>query len=144
MPRGHEQSTHIAHVTLVNHVACHALPYASMHTHSHPQAYAHPCKHTPLAHIFLLLLRPLHKPRPTCRLHLLSYALVAPQFRALDPKGNDWITKEDFYALYDEMDFFGAHEPSSLSKELAQYNMLGHDKLSYEEFSLVMLKLAQR
>eukprot|EP00759_Apiculatamorpha_spiralis_P035131 PhF_6_TR36075/c0_g1_i1/m.52407 len=67
------------------------------------------------------------------------------EFRKYDVDGNGFITKDEFRNLYKGMDTLGVPEsPKEIEKLLKRYNLLGDDKLSYEEFAILMLKIAKR
>eukprot|EP00992_Anisonema_acinus_P010568 TRINITY_DN6690_c0_g1_i1.p1 TRINITY_DN6690_c0_g1~~TRINITY_DN6690_c0_g1_i1.p1 ORF type:complete len:118 (+),score=36.89 TRINITY_DN6690_c0_g1_i1:76-429(+) len=69
---------------------------------------------------------------------------IASLFRKIDVDNNGYITKDEFKFLYENLDNMGVVDINSkLEKLMANHNMLADDKLSYEEFSLLVLKVAQ-
>ena len=66
-------------------------------------------------------------------------------FRRFDVDGNGFITKEEFAVMYRGLETFGVREaPDALQKRMVRYRTLGDDKLSYEEFAILMLKISKR
>eukprot|EP01006_Ploeotia_vitrea_P029308 TRINITY_DN61874_c0_g1_i1.p1 TRINITY_DN61874_c0_g1~~TRINITY_DN61874_c0_g1_i1.p1 ORF type:complete len:749 (-),score=70.73 TRINITY_DN61874_c0_g1_i1:1083-3062(-) len=66
-------------------------------------------------------------------------------FDMYDKDGSGFITKGEFKELYKHLDHFGSEEPGrKVDDILAEYNMLGDDRVSYEEFAIVVLGLAKR
>eukprot|EP00993_Chasmostoma_nieuportense_P004484 NODE_514_length_2130_cov_29.877683_g475_i0.p1 GENE.NODE_514_length_2130_cov_29.877683_g475_i0~~NODE_514_length_2130_cov_29.877683_g475_i0.p1 ORF type:complete len:697 (+),score=158.64 NODE_514_length_2130_cov_29.877683_g475_i0:133-2091(+) len=66
-------------------------------------------------------------------------------FDTFDKDGTGWLSKTEFKEIYKSMDLLGKADPSSsIDAVLAKYNMLGDDKISYEEFALIMLSLARK
>eukprot|EP00760_Papus_ankaliazontas_P012535 PhM_4_TR1534/c0_g1_i1/m.420 len=67
------------------------------------------------------------------------------EFRKYDVDGNGFIMKDEFKRLYDNLEKFGLEEnPKRLNDMLSRYNLLGDDRLSFEEFAILMLKISQR
>jgi len=67
------------------------------------------------------------------------------QFDRIDQNGNGWIDKKEFTVFYRELESFGMEESDEeLADLLSRYKMLGDDRLSFDEFAIIMLKLAQR
>eukprot|EP00756_Hemistasia_phaeocysticola_P039573 Hpha_TRINITY_DN16822_c0_g22::TRINITY_DN16822_c0_g22_i1::g.149854::m.149854 len=67
------------------------------------------------------------------------------QFEKIDQNGNGWIDKGEFVQFYRELESYGVEETEEeLAEILARYNMLGDNRLSFDEFAIIMLKLAQR
>eukprot|EP01006_Ploeotia_vitrea_P043049 TRINITY_DN66683_c4_g2_i1.p1 TRINITY_DN66683_c4_g2~~TRINITY_DN66683_c4_g2_i1.p1 ORF type:complete len:134 (-),score=28.69 TRINITY_DN66683_c4_g2_i1:65-466(-) len=64
-------------------------------------------------------------------------------FKSIDKDDNNWITKDEFQYMYNAVDKMGVPDgPTSLDKIMQSYNMLDDDKLSFDEFSILMLKIA--
>eukprot|EP01012_Entosiphon_sulcatum_P034013 TRINITY_DN4307_c0_g1_i1.p1 TRINITY_DN4307_c0_g1~~TRINITY_DN4307_c0_g1_i1.p1 ORF type:complete len:845 (+),score=136.77 TRINITY_DN4307_c0_g1_i1:1630-4164(+) len=66
------------------------------------------------------------------------------QFDELDTNGDGWITKDEFRRLYAMLNNFDTDEPTDIDRELSRFNMVGSGRLSFAEFALLMLRLAQR
>mmetsp|Transcript_104031 Transcript_104031/g.179240 ORF Transcript_104031/g.179240 Transcript_104031/m.179240 type:complete len:319 (-) Transcript_104031:1204-2160(-) len=67
------------------------------------------------------------------------------KFRMLDKDGNGFLYKDEFRVFWDSCGIAGCPEREEAVDELlSRYNMMGDDRLSYEEFSILMLKMAQR
>eukprot|EP01012_Entosiphon_sulcatum_P028628 TRINITY_DN3467_c0_g1_i1.p1 TRINITY_DN3467_c0_g1~~TRINITY_DN3467_c0_g1_i1.p1 ORF type:complete len:157 (-),score=38.80 TRINITY_DN3467_c0_g1_i1:163-633(-) len=63
-------------------------------------------------------------------------------FSIFDRDHNGWMSKEEFAHFHAEMDKMGMEETEGqMEAILNQYNMLGDDKLSYDEFALLVLKM---
>eukprot|EP01062_Namystynia_karyoxenos_P066291 TRINITY_DN60251_c0_g1_i1.p1 TRINITY_DN60251_c0_g1~~TRINITY_DN60251_c0_g1_i1.p1 ORF type:complete len:604 (+),score=218.56 TRINITY_DN60251_c0_g1_i1:90-1814(+) len=76
---------------------------------------------------------------------LLTDSELRQQFEAIDVNRNGFLTKEEFRDFFDQFDAMGIYDMhDSIDTVLAEYNMLGDDRLSYDEFCVLMLKLAQR
>eukprot|EP01065_Artemidia_motanka_P006142 TRINITY_DN13007_c0_g1_i1.p1 TRINITY_DN13007_c0_g1~~TRINITY_DN13007_c0_g1_i1.p1 ORF type:complete len:314 (+),score=131.74 TRINITY_DN13007_c0_g1_i1:64-1005(+) len=66
-------------------------------------------------------------------------------FDKIDLNGNGWIDKKEFKEFYRDLESYGIEETDDeLQHLLHGYNMLGDERLAYEEFAILMLKLAQR
>lgn len=65
------------------------------------------------------------------------------EFSTIDSDNSGYVTKDEFRALYKMFDNFGA-PPEQIDSLLAKYNMLGDDKLSFDEYCVLRLKVAQR
>eukprot|EP00760_Papus_ankaliazontas_P028324 PhM_4_TR3642/c0_g1_i1/m.32510 len=66
-------------------------------------------------------------------------------FNELDKSGQGYLDKAVFRRMYLLLEHFGVPVTSeSVDDMLARYNMLGPTKLSFEEFAIIMLKVAQR
>eukprot|EP01065_Artemidia_motanka_P029103 TRINITY_DN3502_c2_g3_i1.p1 TRINITY_DN3502_c2_g3~~TRINITY_DN3502_c2_g3_i1.p1 ORF type:complete len:299 (+),score=121.16 TRINITY_DN3502_c2_g3_i1:99-995(+) len=66
-------------------------------------------------------------------------------FQELDSNCNGFISKDEFVGFYRRMETFGVEEnDADLCEVLSRYKMLGDDKLSFDEFAILMLKVAQR
>eukprot|EP01006_Ploeotia_vitrea_P047640 TRINITY_DN67145_c5_g4_i2.p1 TRINITY_DN67145_c5_g4~~TRINITY_DN67145_c5_g4_i2.p1 ORF type:complete len:1077 (+),score=78.67 TRINITY_DN67145_c5_g4_i2:54-3284(+) len=75
----------------------------------------------------------------------LNERQIAELFADIDTDGNGWITKGEFRRLYDQLEKFGVEENEDIvDRVLKGYNMMGDDKLSFDEFAILMLKLAQQ
>eukprot|EP01006_Ploeotia_vitrea_P013793 TRINITY_DN35948_c0_g1_i1.p1 TRINITY_DN35948_c0_g1~~TRINITY_DN35948_c0_g1_i1.p1 ORF type:complete len:1341 (+),score=130.35 TRINITY_DN35948_c0_g1_i1:106-4128(+) len=81
----------------------------------------------------------------------ISGAIVAEDdmraaFERLDTNGNGWVSKAEFKKAYATMEHFGMgySECARLESMLKDFHFLDDDKLSYDEFAVAMLKLAQR
>eukprot|EP01012_Entosiphon_sulcatum_P026464 TRINITY_DN31925_c0_g1_i1.p1 TRINITY_DN31925_c0_g1~~TRINITY_DN31925_c0_g1_i1.p1 ORF type:complete len:319 (+),score=87.03 TRINITY_DN31925_c0_g1_i1:82-1038(+) len=67
------------------------------------------------------------------------------KFDYLDVDGNGWVSKKEFKRFYASFDFAGVAEgDEEIEGILKKYNLLGDDRLSFDEFAILMLKLAQR
>jgi|UniRef100_A0A7S4GKN4 hypothetical protein len=64
-------------------------------------------------------------------------------FSVFDRDGNNFISKDEFKALYATFDTMGC-EKDDVMALLRQHNMLGDDRLSYEEFSLLVCRMLSR
>eukprot|EP00999_Lentomonas_sp_LEN2_P002929 NODE_790_length_1195_cov_109.169476_g749_i0.p1 GENE.NODE_790_length_1195_cov_109.169476_g749_i0~~NODE_790_length_1195_cov_109.169476_g749_i0.p1 ORF type:complete len:322 (-),score=70.87 NODE_790_length_1195_cov_109.169476_g749_i0:120-1085(-) len=73
----------------------------------------------------------------------ISETMLLEEFSKYDADGNGWIMKEEFKKMYEGLENFGA--PSERIDEiLKHYNMLGDDRISFQEYSILRLKVAQR
>ena len=67
------------------------------------------------------------------------------EFRRFDVDGNGFITKEEFAVMYRGLETFGVQEaPDAIYTLMGRYNMLGDDRLSFDEFAILMLKISKR
>uniref|UniRef100_A0A7S4CYT2 EF-hand domain-containing protein n=1 Tax=Eutreptiella gymnastica TaxID=73025 RepID=A0A7S4CYT2_9EUGL len=66
-------------------------------------------------------------------------------FEYYDVNKNGYLSKKEFAKIYRSLENFGL-PPSGdeISRLLNEFNVLGDDKLSFEEFAIVMLRIAQR
>eukprot|EP01006_Ploeotia_vitrea_P006576 TRINITY_DN13941_c0_g1_i1.p2 TRINITY_DN13941_c0_g1~~TRINITY_DN13941_c0_g1_i1.p2 ORF type:complete len:320 (-),score=39.92 TRINITY_DN13941_c0_g1_i1:1918-2877(-) len=65
-------------------------------------------------------------------------------FARYDKDNNGFIMKAEFKQFYKSLDQMGVTEdPAAVDKLMAKYNMLGDDKLSFDEFAILMLKISQ-
>uniref|UniRef100_A0A7S4LL10 EF-hand domain-containing protein n=1 Tax=Eutreptiella gymnastica TaxID=73025 RepID=A0A7S4LL10_9EUGL len=71
---------------------------------------------------------------------------IQREFQKFDVNGNGYISKDEFRALYKSWDHFGMDEAAipALEQTLEECQMMGDQKLSYNEFAFLMLKMAQR
>eukprot|EP01006_Ploeotia_vitrea_P032147 TRINITY_DN64417_c0_g1_i1.p1 TRINITY_DN64417_c0_g1~~TRINITY_DN64417_c0_g1_i1.p1 ORF type:complete len:1151 (+),score=130.04 TRINITY_DN64417_c0_g1_i1:33-3455(+) len=76
---------------------------------------------------------------------LITEAQLHKMFSKLDTNNNGFLSKAEFKQVYKSMDNFGVHESDAeIDTWLSQYHMLGDDKISYDEFAILMLRVAQR
>ena len=73
---------------------------------------------------------------------ILSPQDLQEQFKVFDRDANGCIEKEEFAQLYEALDLFGGDEPCELASLLAKYGRDG--KLTFDEYCIIMLRLAQR
>ena len=67
------------------------------------------------------------------------------EFAKYDPDGNGWVTKAAFTTRCREFASFGPADTEERIKEMLEpFDKKGADKLSYNEFCVVMLQLAAR
>eukprot|EP01065_Artemidia_motanka_P004083 TRINITY_DN11970_c0_g1_i1.p1 TRINITY_DN11970_c0_g1~~TRINITY_DN11970_c0_g1_i1.p1 ORF type:complete len:584 (+),score=208.46 TRINITY_DN11970_c0_g1_i1:48-1754(+) len=75
---------------------------------------------------------------------LLTDAELQKQFEMLDTNKNGWLSKEEFRDFFEHFDSMGIYDMHDrIDDVLSDYNLLGDDRLSYDEFCVLMLKLAQ-
>jgi hypothetical protein len=79
---------------------------------------------------------------------LVSGALVTDeqlweQFSTFDIDGNGWLDKDQFRLIYQTCNPLDAGDDEHIEDVLAQYDMLGDDRISYHEFANIMLRLAR-
>eukprot|EP00756_Hemistasia_phaeocysticola_P063568 Hpha_TRINITY_DN7041_c0_g1::TRINITY_DN7041_c0_g1_i1::g.22852::m.22852 len=75
---------------------------------------------------------------------LLTDTELRLQFDKLDVNKNGFLGKEEFKEFLAEFDEMGLYDMvDRVDEVLADYNLLGDDKLSFDEFSIIMLKIAQ-
>eukprot|EP00759_Apiculatamorpha_spiralis_P001265 PhF_6_TR1043/c0_g1_i1/m.2143 len=66
-------------------------------------------------------------------------------FDELDPLRNGYVEKSEFRKMYLMLENFGVPQSSeSVDDMLSKYNMIGPLRLSFDEFAIIMLKVAQR
>eukprot|EP01064_Diplonema_japonicum_P026347 TRINITY_DN37768_c0_g1_i1.p1 TRINITY_DN37768_c0_g1~~TRINITY_DN37768_c0_g1_i1.p1 ORF type:complete len:306 (+),score=47.77 TRINITY_DN37768_c0_g1_i1:58-918(+) len=75
----------------------------------------------------------------------LSEEDLTELFNSLDSGPKGYLTKSEFKNFYATLDSYGVPEPEGYVDDLLRpYTVLGDDKLTYDEFVIVMLKLSQR
>eukprot|EP01059_Diplonema_ambulator_P005577 TRINITY_DN15342_c0_g1_i1.p1 TRINITY_DN15342_c0_g1~~TRINITY_DN15342_c0_g1_i1.p1 ORF type:complete len:209 (+),score=45.45 TRINITY_DN15342_c0_g1_i1:171-797(+) len=66
-------------------------------------------------------------------------------FDALDRNSNGYLDETEFKEFYASLETFGTEpDPRFVDNVLRQYNILGDGKISFDEFSIIMLKVAAR
>uniref|UniRef100_A0A7S1HU20 EF-hand domain-containing protein n=1 Tax=Eutreptiella gymnastica TaxID=73025 RepID=A0A7S1HU20_9EUGL len=75
---------------------------------------------------------------------LITDAQLLAEFKLLDINLNGWLDKDEFLEVYKKFDPLYDECEVTIKKMLNDYNMLGDNKVSYDEFCLIMLKLAQK
>eukprot|EP00998_Keelungia_sp_KM082_P011821 NODE_810_length_1627_cov_220.578667_g800_i0.p1 GENE.NODE_810_length_1627_cov_220.578667_g800_i0~~NODE_810_length_1627_cov_220.578667_g800_i0.p1 ORF type:complete len:507 (-),score=136.86 NODE_810_length_1627_cov_220.578667_g800_i0:30-1550(-) len=75
---------------------------------------------------------------------LVSENQLRAEFNKFDKDGNGYLSKDEFCKIYKAYDPFAADvAEDQVRAMLAQYRMLSDDVITYEEFAIIMLKLAQ-
>eukprot|EP01006_Ploeotia_vitrea_P059891 TRINITY_DN74956_c0_g1_i1.p1 TRINITY_DN74956_c0_g1~~TRINITY_DN74956_c0_g1_i1.p1 ORF type:complete len:542 (+),score=99.88 TRINITY_DN74956_c0_g1_i1:45-1670(+) len=77
---------------------------------------------------------------------LIAEDQLREEFMKWDKDGNGFLDKKEFASIYRQnYDLFGEETDASVEKFLAPYgNMLGDNKISFEEFAIIMLRVAQK
>jgi hypothetical protein len=103
---------------------------------------------------FIHKTRPSHMRSPTKKPEFLENDITGSAitddqlwdlFEYYDVNKNGYLSKKEFAKIYRSLENFGL-PPSGeeISRLLNQFNVLGDGKISYEEFAIVMLRIAQR
>lgn len=66
------------------------------------------------------------------------------EFKKFDVNNNGWLDKTEFLEVYKCYDPLYEECEDQINELLQKYNMMGDSKISYDEFCLIMLKLAQK
>eukprot|EP00668_Euglena_longa_P004087 GGOE01004791.1.p1 GENE.GGOE01004791.1~~GGOE01004791.1.p1 ORF type:complete len:946 (-),score=286.11 GGOE01004791.1:736-3525(-) len=74
---------------------------------------------------------------------LFSEEEIKGAFETYDKDGKGWIWKQEFRELYAKLDFLGRNEPARLDPLLKRFGTVD-GKLTYPEFSILVLRIAQR
>eukprot|EP01065_Artemidia_motanka_P016517 TRINITY_DN20176_c0_g1_i1.p1 TRINITY_DN20176_c0_g1~~TRINITY_DN20176_c0_g1_i1.p1 ORF type:complete len:214 (+),score=53.97 TRINITY_DN20176_c0_g1_i1:56-643(+) len=70
---------------------------------------------------------------------------LATLWETLDDNGNGWLELDEFQEFYKSLETYGLDPDTKfVDKILRQYNILGDGRVSYDEFALIMLKIASR
>ena len=70
---------------------------------------------------------------------------IREQWDRYDIDKSGFLCKNEFKEVYKDMEHFGIEQSDSqINTILERYRMLGDDKISFDEFSIIMLKLAAR
>jgi len=75
---------------------------------------------------------------------LITDEQLLAEFKLLDVNLNGYLEKDEFLEVYKKYDPLYEECEGTIHKMLQGYNMMGDDKVSYDEFCLIMLKLAQK
>ena len=82
-------------------------------------------------------------PPPGWSANRLPRVPSSPQFSTFDIDGNGWLDKDQFRLIYQTCNPLDAGDDEHIEDVLAQYDMLGDDRISYHEFANIMLRLAR-
>uniref|UniRef100_A0A7S1NP97 EF-hand domain-containing protein n=1 Tax=Eutreptiella gymnastica TaxID=73025 RepID=A0A7S1NP97_9EUGL len=73
---------------------------------------------------------------------LISEEQLREEFQSYDKDGNGYLDKKEFMRMYRAKSAVCSMNEEKVNELVGQYNMMGDGKLSYEEFALLMLKVA--
>eukprot|EP01006_Ploeotia_vitrea_P053485 TRINITY_DN67792_c1_g4_i1.p1 TRINITY_DN67792_c1_g4~~TRINITY_DN67792_c1_g4_i1.p1 ORF type:complete len:315 (-),score=27.01 TRINITY_DN67792_c1_g4_i1:176-1120(-) len=86
--------------------------------------------------------------KPTYGLHDISNVLIdeddlREKFAEFDKDGNGYMSKREFVEFYKTLESYGCDD-SKVDEMLATYNLAGTERITFEEFCVVMLHVAKR
>eukprot|EP01062_Namystynia_karyoxenos_P071197 TRINITY_DN66602_c0_g1_i1.p1 TRINITY_DN66602_c0_g1~~TRINITY_DN66602_c0_g1_i1.p1 ORF type:complete len:533 (+),score=160.18 TRINITY_DN66602_c0_g1_i1:81-1679(+) len=64
-------------------------------------------------------------------------------FKKFDVDGNGWLSRQEVRAIYSAFDNYGV-PTEDVDKLIARYSMFSDDRITFDEFAILMLRISQR